>query len=147
MAKPPTKGIAAIGHDLRGFKQLRKVAQMLTHLHDVGGARDQAGNRKLHYDDYVLLMLLALFDPLIDSMRTLQLVSDLDEVRARLGIKRRFSLGSFSESCRVFAPEMLDGSSPGSGSGCRPRSARRCLRTCPAASRAVTASSSAPCAP
>ncbi len=33
-------------------------------------------------------------------------MADLLEVRKRLGIKR-FSLGSFSESCRVFKPEML----------------------------------------
>jgi hypothetical protein len=55
---------------------------------------------------YVLLILLYLFNPLIDSMRTLQNVAELPEVQKRLGIKR-FSLGSFSESCRVFDPAML----------------------------------------
>jgi len=99
---------ALIVQNLQGFKQLRKIAEMLRHLHTVGCARDHAGNRQLHFDDYVLLLLLAMFNPLIDSLRTLQLVSDLEEVRTRLGIKRRFSLGSFSESCRVFKPEMLD---------------------------------------
>lgn len=39
-------------------------------------------------------------------MRTLQQVADLPEMRKRLGVKR-FSLGSFSESCRVFEPQML----------------------------------------
>jgi hypothetical protein len=39
-------------------------------------------------------------------MRVLQKVSELPEVQSRLGIKR-FSLGSFSESCRVFDPAML----------------------------------------
>jgi hypothetical protein len=92
--------------DLRGFKQLRRVAQLLSHLHDSGCDRDKAGNRELHFDDYVLLNLLYLFNPLIDSMRTLQKVADLPEVRKRLGIER-FSLGSFSESCRVFEPAML----------------------------------------
>ena len=94
--------------DLRGFKQLRKVAALLAHLHDAGGARDTAGNRELHYDDYVLLLLLVMFNPLIDSLRTLQQVADLAEVRRRLGIRRRFSLGSFSESCRVFDPALLE---------------------------------------
>ena len=51
-------------------------------------------------------ILLYLFNPLIDSMRTLQQVSELPAIQKRLGIKR-FSLGSFSESCRVFKPEML----------------------------------------
>jgi hypothetical protein len=92
--------------DIRGFKQLRRVAGLLSFLHDNGCGRDRAGNRELHFDDYVLLVLLYLFNPLIDSMRTLQKVAELPEVRKRLGIKR-FSLGSFSESCRVFEPEML----------------------------------------
>src|SRR5215211_1475075 len=79
---------------------------MLSCLHEAGCGRDRAGNRELHFDDYVLLVLLYLFNPLIDSMRTLQKVADLPEVQERLGVKR-FSLGSFSESCRVFEPAML----------------------------------------
>ena len=92
--------------DLRGMKQLRRVAGLLSFLHGTGCGRDRAGNRRLHFDDYVLLVLLYLFNPLIDSMRTLQKVAELPGVRQRLGIKR-FSLGSFSESCRVFEPAML----------------------------------------
>src|SRR5258705_11340299 len=85
---------------LRGFKQLRRVAGLLSALHQAGCGRDKAGNRELHFDDYVLLVLLYLFNPLIDSMRTLQKVAALPEVQKRLGVKR-FALGSFSESCRV----------------------------------------------
>ena len=92
--------------DLRGMKQLRRVAQLLSSVHESGCGRDIAGNRELHFDDYVLLVLLYLFNPLIDSMRTLQKVAELPEVQKRLGIKR-FSLGSFSESCRVFEPALL----------------------------------------
>ncbi len=92
--------------DIRGMKQLRRVAGLLSFLHDAGCGRDKAGNRELHFDDYVLLVLLYLFNPLIDSVRTLQQAADLPGVRQRLGIKR-FSLGSFSESCRVFEPAML----------------------------------------
>ena len=51
-------------------------------------------------------MLLYLFNPLLDSMRMLQKASELPELQQRLGIKR-FSVGSFSESCRVFEPHML----------------------------------------
>jgi hypothetical protein len=43
---------------LRGFKQLKRVAGLLSKLHDVGCARDKAGQRELHFDDYVLLVLL-----------------------------------------------------------------------------------------
>src|SRR5439155_15866494 len=104
---PPAITPPAITLDqLRGFKQLRRVAGLLSSLHDVGCDRDKAGNRELHFDDYVLLVLLYLFNPLIDSMRTLQKVAELPEAQQRLGIKR-FSLGSFSESCRVFEPAVL----------------------------------------
>ncbi|MBC8146290.1 MAG: transposase, partial [bacterium] len=92
--------------DLRGFKQLRRVAGLLRHLHGNGCDRDKANNRELHFDDYVLLILLYLFNPMIDSMRSLQKIAELPEIQKRLGIKR-FSLGSFSESCRVFDPAML----------------------------------------
>src|SRR3982074_2935321 len=91
---------------LRGMKQLRHVAGLLSSLHKAGCDRDKAANRELHFDDYVLLILMYLFNPMIDSMRTLQKVSGLPEVQIRLGIKR-FSLGSFSESCRVFDPALL----------------------------------------
>ena len=94
--------------DLGGFKRLRRVAQLLSTLHEAGCDRDKAHNRELHFDDYVLLILLYLLNPLIDSMRTLRQVAELPEVRKRLGIKS-FSLGSFSESCRVFDPALLRG--------------------------------------
>ena len=100
----PTPDLA----ELRGFKQLRRVAKLLRAVHDSGGARDAAGNRELHFDDYVLLVLLFLFNPAVDSMRQLQRVAGLAEVRRKLGV-RRFSLGSFSESCRVFGPQKLQG--------------------------------------
>jgi len=104
MADPADSPITV--EQLRGMKQLRRVAGLLSNLHQAGCDRDKAANRELHFDDYVLLILLYLFNPMIDSMRTLQKVSELPEVQSRLGI-RRFSLGSFSESCRVFDPSML----------------------------------------
>src|SRR5439155_23003343 len=49
--------------DLSGFKYLDRLLPMLARLHDFGCARDRAGNRQLHYDQYCLLVLLALFNP------------------------------------------------------------------------------------
>jgi hypothetical protein len=51
-------------------------------------------------------VLLYVWNPLIDSVRRLQEAADLQNVARTLGIKR-FSLGSFSESPRVFDPEQL----------------------------------------
>lgn len=92
--------------DLRGFKQLRRVAELLSFLHQSGCDRDKAGNRELHFDDYVLLVLLYLFNPMLESLSLLQQASNFPKVQEQLGIKR-FSAGSFSESCRVFEPAML----------------------------------------
>ena len=106
MSKPKQKEQPVKAEQLQGFKQMKQIAGLLRHLHECGCDRDKAGNRELHFDDYVLLVLLYLFNPLIDSMRTLQRVAELPEIQKRLGIKR-FSLGSFSESCRVFEPQKL----------------------------------------
>jgi hypothetical protein len=89
-----------------GIKRLRHLLPLLAPLHEVGCQRDSAGNRRLHFDEYVTLVLLALTNPLIDSLRTLQQASELEKLSGQLGVKR-FSLGSFSESVRVFDPETL----------------------------------------
>ena len=60
----------------------------------------------MHFDEYVTLVLLCLTNPLLDSVRALQQASELEKIIAQLGV-RRFSLGSFSESVRVFEPEKL----------------------------------------
>lgn len=89
-----------------GLKRLRHLLPLLEPLHEVGCDRDSAGNRKLHFDEYVTLVLLCLTNPLIDSLRTLQQASELEKVSEQLGVKR-FSLGSFSESVRLFDPQKL----------------------------------------
>lgn len=91
---------------IRGIKPLRKLLPLLASLHEVGCDRDASGNRELHFDQYVTLVLLMLFNPLIDSVRALQQAAAIERVSERLGV-RRFSLGSFSESCRVFDPDRL----------------------------------------
>lgn len=91
---------------IRGLKRLRHILPLLASLHEVGCERDRAGNRELHFDEYVTLVLLCLFNPIIDSVRALQQASAIDKVGEQLGV-RRFSLGSFSESVRSFDPEKL----------------------------------------
>lgn len=91
---------------LRGVKRLRELLPALASLRDVGCGRDAAGNRDLHFDQYVTLVLLYLFNPMLDSVRALQGTRAIDKVSEQLGVKR-FSLGSFSESVRVFDPAKL----------------------------------------
>lgn len=92
--------------DLKDLRKLGHIARLLEPLHEIGAARDKAGNRSLHMDEYCLLVLMWIFNPVIDSMRGMQQASELDIVRKRLGVGRA-SLGSLSESVTVFDPEPL----------------------------------------
>lgn len=92
--------------EITGLKYFDKLAPLLARLHDDGCARDRAGNRELHYDQYCMLVLLYLFNPILTSLRGLQQASELDKVQRRLGCGRA-ALGSFSEAATVFDPERL----------------------------------------
>jgi hypothetical protein len=84
-----------------------RVLPLLDRLRDCGTRRDRAGNRELFFDGYCKTVLLFLFNPMINSLRLLMEASALPAVAGKLGIKR-FSLGSFSESVRVFEPRLLE---------------------------------------
>lgn len=91
---------------ITGLKYLDKLAPLLERLHDDGCARDRAGNRQLHFDQYCMLLLLYLFNPIVTSLRGLQQASELTKVQKKLGCPRA-ALGSFSEAASVFNPERL----------------------------------------
>jgi len=92
--------------DLKQLKSLGGLSKLLESLREIGCARDKAGNRKLHMDDYCLLVAAWLFNPVIDSLRGIQQASNLKKVNKRLGVGRA-SLGSLSESVSIFDPEPL----------------------------------------
>lgn len=92
--------------DLKHLRELSHIASLLEPLHAMGTARDTAGNRQLHMDHYCLMILMWMFNPVIDSMRGIQQASEFDVVRKRLGVGRA-SLGSLSESVTIFDPEPL----------------------------------------
>ncbi len=79
---------------------------MLARLHDDACDRDKAGNRELHFDQYCLLILLYLFNPIVTSLRGIQQASELAKVQRKLGCSRA-SLGSLSEAATVFDAERL----------------------------------------
>ena len=92
--------------DITGLKYFDKLQPLLKRLHDVGCDRDKAGNRKLHMDEYCLLILLFLFNPIARSLRAIQQASELRNVQRKLGCLRA-SLGSLSESTEVFDSQRL----------------------------------------
>jgi hypothetical protein len=88
------------------LKLLLRVLPLLDRLHEVGTERDSACNRRLHYDQYVKLVLVCLSTPLIDSVAALQRAAEFPALAQTLGVPR-FSRASFSEAPAVFDPAML----------------------------------------
>jgi len=78
----------------RLFERLRRVGM------------DKSGNREFLYCHYAALILLSFFNPALQTLRGLQQASTLKSVQRRLGVGR-VSLGSLSESVRVFDPALL----------------------------------------
>jgi hypothetical protein len=87
--------------DITGLKYFDRLAPLLERLHNDASQRDKAGNRDLHFDEYVLLILLFLFNPIVGSLRAIVQASALSKVQRRLGCQRA-SLGSLSEAACVF---------------------------------------------
>jgi hypothetical protein len=102
-----THGGEPFASGLQGLKYLDKLLPLLRELRHVGCARDTAGNRNLHFDEYCLFVLLAMFNPMTRTVRALQRASTLKTVQRKLSLPRT-SLGSFSEATDVFEPERLE---------------------------------------
>lgn len=93
-------------HELQGFKYFKPISGLLENLHDAGCQRDKAGNRILHMDQYMSLLLLYMFNPICTSLRAIQQASELRKVQRKLGCARA-SLGSLSESAAVFDSSLM----------------------------------------
>ena len=88
--------------DVTGLKYFNQLAPLLARLHDEGCEKDTANNRKLHYDQYCMLLLLYLFNP--DRRRRYEASNrpaNLRMSKSKLGCARA-SLGSLSEATSRF---------------------------------------------
>ena len=92
--------------DLSGLKYFEKLAPRFEALHGFGCERDKAGNRTLHYDQFCMGMLMALFNPIVDSLGGLDQATKLGKIQQRLGVKR-MSVSSLSEAACLFDAEAL----------------------------------------
>ena len=104
---PPSKP-EILEKDIGGFKKFQRVLKLFEGLHTHACDRDLAGNRKLHYDQYIGLILLYYFNPILTSLRGIQQASELKKVQKKLKCPRA-SLGSLSDASRVFDPDLLRG--------------------------------------
>ncbi|MCY3017893.1 MAG: IS4 family transposase [Planctomycetota bacterium] len=89
--------------ELTGLKYFGVLKGLLKHLH----AHRDHPNRVLHYDQYLSLLLLYFFNPVVTSLRGVQFASELEKVQKHLGVKRS-SLGSLSEAAQVFDPRLAE---------------------------------------
>ncbi|HZY88326.1 MAG TPA: IS4 family transposase [Gemmataceae bacterium] len=95
-------------HDLQGFKYFQLLGPLLARLHGDATARDKAGSRRLHFDQYAALVLFYFFNPVLTSLNGLQQASALAEVQKALGCERT-SVGALSAAARLFDPALLEG--------------------------------------
>ncbi len=87
---------------------IRRDFPLLQRLASAGTGRDKAGNRRLLDSQYAALVLVGLFNPILQSARGRVAASGLKAVRKRTG-GRKVSLGAFSEATAVFDPRRLEG--------------------------------------
>ena len=88
--------------DLQGFKFFKRLQGLLDVLRPCAAHQ----NRLLHFDEYAAAVIFYFFNPTIPSLRGLQRATEFQKVQKVLGL-RRMSLGSMSESVRVFDPDLL----------------------------------------
>lgn len=126
MAKPSTKSpkrrkppagnerasVNVVGNvkaaDIRGLKYFQTLAPLLAGLHNHQCRRDRAGNRTLHYDQYVMLVLLYVFNPTVSSLGALAQASELTKVQKKLG-NAKATKAAMSEASRLFDADLLKG--------------------------------------
>lgn len=79
--------------EVQGFKYLDVFFKVLNRFHNAKTHQ----NRKLFYDQYLALILLYFFTPVLTSLRGIQQATSLEKVQKRLGVKKT-SLSSLSEA-------------------------------------------------
>lgn len=102
------KPVKISGMELKGVELLRQIFPILKTLAKAGTQRDRAGNRQLLYSQYVSLILVSLFNPVLCSARSLVAHSGVKRIRKLTG-GNKVSLGAFSEAPQVFEPRLLEG--------------------------------------
>jgi hypothetical protein len=88
--------------NVTGLAYIEPVLSVLENLR----AHHDCPNRILHFDQYISLLLLSFFNPVLGSLRALQSASCLEKVQHNLAMSQT-SLGSLAEASRVFNPEPL----------------------------------------
>lgn len=94
--------------DVQGLKYFKVLAGLAEGLHEAYRDPKHPNKRVLHYDQYIALILVYLFNPGCDSLRKVQELTELDRVQKFLGGKR-FGRSTIADAAQVFDPELLKG--------------------------------------
>jgi len=90
--------------DILGLKFFsRHLSSALAKLH---ASTKPNPNRQLFYDQYLCLLLLSFYNPVLNSLRALQAATQIPTVRKTLELPYA-SMGSLSEASHVFDPGLL----------------------------------------
>jgi len=97
-SKPPLRE-----RDIQGLKYLRAIDDLLEPLRQI----PVHGNRTFFMDQYVALLLLHFYNPVLSSLRSLEQATGLANVQTALGVGKT-SLSAMSESAgNIFDPELM----------------------------------------
>jgi Transposase DDE domain len=103
-----SQDVVTTQEQVHGLKYVRRLRPLFKSLYKNATQRDKAGNRRLFYDQYAALLALSFFDPSLDNLRAIELMSQSKKVQKVLhcGPVSRTSL---SDASTVFDPQLLHG--------------------------------------
>ena len=88
--------------DLQGLKYIEKFLPLFERFHHVNAHH----NRELYFDQYITLILLYFFNPVLTSLRSIQQSSHIDKVKKAVGIKG-VGLSTLSDAGNVFDAKLI----------------------------------------
>lgn len=88
--------------DVQGLKYINKFLPLFESFHHVNAHH----NRELYFDQYITLILLYFFNPVLTSLRSIQQSSNLDNVKKAFGVKA-VGLSTLSEAGNVFDANLI----------------------------------------
>lgn len=88
--------------DVQGLKYIDKFLPLFERFHHVNAHH----NRELYFEQYITLILLYFFNPVLTSLRSIQQASHLDNVKKAIGVKGA-GLSTLSEAGNVFDANLI----------------------------------------
>lgn len=109
MKKSSTKSHKISAKDLQRWRLVEEFQKRLARVQkgQEPSKRELDPRRTLQAQDYFSLILFGLFNPVVESMRILCAISDLERVKDEI-CNHPISLGSFSEAQSVFKVDLLE---------------------------------------